>query len=70
MKANVLPLASALTAELLCLLAVQPAHAQYFTNTGTMSTARESHAAVLLPDGRVLVSGGVNKTNYLSSVEI
>jgi hypothetical protein len=29
-----------------------------FTETGSMATGRGSHAAALLPDGRVLISGG------------
>lgn len=50
----------------------------YFPSTGTWSSgarmeeARERFAAVLLPDGRILVAGGSNddSTNILNSVEI
>jgi hypothetical protein len=51
-------------------IAVHSAQAQYFTNTGAMNTAREMHCAALLLDGRVLVAGGLNKTGWVSSVEI
>ena len=70
MMKTVLSLASAWTVLPVCWVTMQPAQAQYFTNTGTMSTARETHSATLLLDGRLLVAGGVNKTNWVSGVEI
>jgi WD40 repeat protein len=41
-----------------------------FTPTGSMATARTFHAATLLSDGRVLVTGGTDGTNDLASAEI
>ncbi|HEU5397226.1 MAG TPA: kelch repeat-containing protein, partial [Verrucomicrobiae bacterium] len=41
-----------------------------WTATTSMSTGRYSHAAVLLPNGRVLVAGGSTGSSLLSSVEI
>ncbi len=41
-----------------------------FADTAPLNTARWSHSATLLPDGRVLIIGGNNGTEMLSSVEV
>jgi Kelch motif protein len=41
-----------------------------WSNTGAMNVARYQHTATLLSNGEVLVTGGVNSTGYLSSVEV
>lgn len=42
-----------------------------FTSTGSMSVPRMNHTAVVLSDGRVLISGGRSSNfNYLASAEI
>jgi hypothetical protein len=41
-----------------------------WTLTGSMSTARQRHQAVLLPSGEVLVAGGENASGTLASAEL
>ena len=41
-----------------------------WTLTGSMTTARGSHQAVLLPSGEVLVAGGLNASGTLASAEL
>jgi N-acetylneuraminic acid mutarotase len=38
--------------------------------TGSMKNDREGHTATLLPNGQVLVAGGFDGTNYLTSAEL
>lgn len=43
---------------------------QTFQSLPSMSTPRASHAAAVLPDGRVLIAGGWTGTGYTKSAEI
>lgn len=42
----------------------------HWSMTGRLHTARHQHAMVLLPDGRVLIAGGMSGTRTLASSEI
>ena len=46
----------------LALVAVQNASAAPWVNTGGLNLARNSHTATLLPNGLVLVTGGISTT--------
>ncbi|MFY0523620.1 kelch repeat-containing protein [Archangium gephyra] len=40
-----------------------------WSSTASMASARAQHASLLLPDGDVLVVGGVNRTGFVASAE-
>ena len=41
-----------------------------FSPTGNMTSARSQHAATLLSDGKVLISGGIDGVGYLATAEL
>jgi len=40
-----------------------------WSSTASMATARAQHASLLLPDGGILVAGGVNRDGFVTSAE-
>ena len=53
-----------------CLLVGQGALAATFIPINSMSTPRNFHTATLLPNGKVLVAGGLNGATFLASAEL
>src|SRR5260221_14494310 len=67
---NLTRLTIVLAALVLGVSGIRPARADYFTNTGSLNTARFSHTATLLQNGKVLVAGGTVGTTAFSSAEL
>lgn len=54
----------------LCMGFAATLHAGYWVTNSPMANGRTGHTATLLSNGKVLVAGGYNGTNWLSSAEI
>jgi uncharacterized delta-60 repeat protein len=68
---NSLPLAFALAALTLSISAIQPAEAAVWVTNSPLIIARENHTATLLPNGKVLVVGGLGANDLvITSAEL
>jgi hypothetical protein len=64
------PFTHFLLAAVFLVVGAQHLSADHFAASGSMSQARTGHTATLLPDGRVLVTGGQNVSGALRTAEI
>ena len=51
-------------------LVIHPATIASFLNTSSLNADRNGHTATLLPNGKVLVTGGYGNSGWLSSAEL
>src|SRR5690348_215888 len=63
-------LATLTTAAFASVVPIRTAPTVTWQPTGSLATARSYHAALRLPDGRVLVAGGVGADGVLDSAEL
>lgn len=70
MAINPVRLALAVAALMLNLSVIQQTKADSFLTNSPLATARAEHTATLLPNGKVLVAGGNNRSGDLSSAEL
>ncbi len=46
------------------------AASETWSPTAPMGTSRDSHTATLLPNGKVLITGGITSYGFLASAEV